>query len=68
MRDILFKLKQLYYFLLSAFELWKSDIWDRDLDEPYCCDGRECCCEGLSLRLLYGDVRDHGAQQETRQQ
>jgi hypothetical protein len=48
--DILKKLKAFWPYLQMAFESWKSDIWDKDLDELYCCNGKECCCGGLSVR------------------
>ncbi|MCP5078972.1 MAG: hypothetical protein GY951_13065 [Psychromonas sp.] len=51
--DTLFKFKQLYYFLLQGYEAWRAEIWDKDLDEGYCCDGRECLCQGETVREAY---------------
>ena len=50
MKDTIFKLKLLWIFLIDAYENWKREIWKRELDENQCCDGRECCCGGASIR------------------
>lgn len=56
MRDTLFKLKILIGFLSNAFSEWKSELWKRELDVPYCCGGRmqdECGCQGTTVREMY---------------
>ena len=50
MKDIFTKLRQLYLWELNAFYEWKHEIWSRDLDERYCCDGKECGCGGMTIR------------------
>lgn len=37
----------------QAFEYWKSEIWEKDLDALDCCDGRECCCQGKTIREVW---------------
>ncbi len=51
--DTFFKLKQLYYFLLQGYAAWRVEIWEKDLDGVYCCDGRECLCHGETVREVY---------------
>lgn len=53
MRDVIFKLRILALMLRDTFEGWKMSIWQRDLDGHYCCDGRECGCQGSSVRDVY---------------
>lgn len=57
MRDILFKLRVLYMMLCHGIEgaiaEWKSDVWRKELDSRYCCDGRECGCGATTVRELY---------------
>lgn len=53
MSDMLFKIRVLKMLLHNAFDEWRSEIWRRDLDAPYCCDGRECGCQASSTRELY---------------
>ena len=50
MRDFFIKMNILYISLFGAYEEWKREIWDRELDENFCCDGRECGCGGESVR------------------
>jgi len=52
--DTIFKLRLLFLLLRNAFEEWKKDIWQRELDAPYCCGGRECGCGAATVRELYG--------------
>lgn len=62
LRDILDKLRILRDGVIGVYEWWKDDIWPRDLDETYCCDGRECGCGGVTVReahlteKMYDDV------------
>jgi len=54
MRDRLFKLYVLFVVLWDgisgAFQYWKTEIYDRELDERVCCDGRMCGCGGETIR------------------
>jgi len=48
------KLSILYRtFLYSAYEDWKREVWEKDLDQAYCCDGSMCLCRGSSVREVY---------------
>lgn len=49
MRDTIIKLRILFHFIVSAFNDWRASVWGRELDELYCCDGRECACGGLTV-------------------
>ena len=53
MKDKAFKLKLLALMLLRAFECWRQETWGADLDEPYCCGGRDCGCGALTRREIY---------------
>lgn len=53
MNDILDKIAILKMLLRSAFDQWRNEIWEHDLDQPYCCDGRECGCGAMTLREVY---------------
>lgn len=53
MNNTLWKIKMLCLFIMGAFEDWKSNIWVRDPDQNYCCDGRECACGGYSVREVF---------------
>jgi hypothetical protein len=53
MGDFLFKLKILAVLLKGQFHEWRIDVWSRELDERYCCDGRECGCYGVSVRDVW---------------
>jgi hypothetical protein len=33
--------------------MWKKDVWAKDLDSHWCCDGRECCCGGITIRQVW---------------
>lgn len=50
MADIIYKLRILRWMVANTYADWRFTIWRRDLDGNYCCDGRECCCGGESLR------------------
>ena len=56
MRYRLKKIKVLWGLLLSTYEAWREDLWDRDLYENYCCDGRECACEGATVEEMWFDA------------
>lgn len=51
------KLKILFGFLTGAFANWKTEVWIRDLDESYCCNGRECGCGGSSVGQVFGETK-----------
>lgn len=53
MSDIRLKFLILRAMLREAFDAWRSGYWERSLDEQYCCDGRECGCQGSSLRDVW---------------
>jgi len=59
MRDFILKVRILYISLIGAYEEWKSAIWERDLDENFCCDGRECGCGGDSVREAWDMSRKY---------
>ena len=63
MDDRLFKLRILRAFLEEAFTSWRDQLWDRDLDDIYCCDGRECCCGGETIRSVFSSCYPKGADQ-----
>jgi hypothetical protein len=50
MRDLILKLQILCYWLADSFRSWRDQVWARDLDSQYCCDGRECGCYGATVR------------------
>jgi hypothetical protein len=50
MNDLKFKLKVLFVSLIDNFKAWKEQVWNVELDEYYCCNGRECGCMGTSQR------------------
>lgn len=55
MRDAIMKLRLLWSgFLLQSFQEWRTEIWERDLDSRWCCDGRECGCQGMTIREVFG--------------
>lgn len=56
MRDALFKLRILRVMLGGAYTEWRDYIANRDLDGLYCCDGRECCCGGETLREMWANT------------
>lgn len=47
------KIKILATFLRAGFEEWREYVWRKELDAPYCCDGRECGCGALTVRQIY---------------
>lgn len=53
MSDLIDKLKILLVLLHDHYEYWRGNIWRADLDEHYCCDGRDCGCGGATIRELY---------------
>lgn len=53
MKDALTKLRILYRVLSAAYSDWRQEVWSRDLDERYCCDGRECGCMAMTVRDVF---------------
>lgn len=51
--DLLFKLRLLRIFISDATDTWRELVWNRELDSNYCCDGRECCCGGETVRQVF---------------
>lgn len=59
MHDVIVKLRILCDMLSSCIEDWRTNVWAKDLDKRYCCDGRECGCYGLTLRQVCEWNRTH---------
>ena len=53
MNETIDKLRILRIMTENAFREWKKHVWPRDLDQPYCCDGRECGCGAITTRECY---------------
>ena len=66
MRNIAWKLKVLYWHMVGAYDTWKTEVWARDPEERYCCDGGndrgECGCEGLSVRAVWDFISEEAQQ------
>ncbi|MCG7932327.1 MAG: hypothetical protein N0E44_20090 [Candidatus Thiodiazotropha lotti] len=58
MADFLFKIKLLWWFVDEAIRNWRNEVWQRDLDERYCCDGNECACGGVTVREMHEGIYD----------
>lgn len=41
--------------VVMTMQEWRDQIWNRDLDEIYCCDGRECGCGAVTVGEVYGE-------------
>jgi len=52
-KDIITKLITLYWFLRGSYGEWKENVWERDLDRPYCCDGYMCGCQASTVREVF---------------
>jgi hypothetical protein len=50
MKDFFIKLQILCYFILNATWNWKREIWGKNLDSYYCCNGDMCGCQGITIR------------------
>ena len=50
MKDILMKLRILLYFIFDGMKMWKKEVWQRNLNEHFCCNGDMCGCQGISVR------------------
>lgn len=55
MGQIFRKFKLLVGLLTGTFNQWRTEVWKRDLDESYCCSGRECGCGGDSVGQVFGE-------------
>lgn len=64
MSDVIQKLRILTLMLTSTFHDWKGEVWQKDLDSLYCCDGRECCCGGETIRDQWSMIFKIGANNE----
>jgi hypothetical protein len=53
MNDALTKLVILRMMLRSTYDEWRQTVWKKDLDGLWCCDGRECCCGGMTRREAF---------------
>lgn len=53
-KEFLDKLTILFVMIADTKRAWDSEIRNKDLDEPFCCDGNECGCEGMSIGELWG--------------
>lgn len=53
MSDFIFKIRLLPHFIAMGIDEWKREIWRRDLDSAYCCDGRECGCYAMTTRDVW---------------
>ena len=60
MLDLTFKFRVLRLMIASTFEEWRTGVWERDLDSPYCCNGRECGCGASTVREIWSWDVDHG--------
>jgi hypothetical protein len=46
------------FFVLAAwkeygFDYWRKEVWERDPDGRYCCDGYMCGCGGATVRGIF---------------
>lgn len=53
MTDLAFKLRVLRWMLADSYTQWRREVWERELDASYCCDGRECGCMAATVRELW---------------
>lgn len=51
--DAILKLRVLTALLRNTYAEWRKDVWSAELDARYCCDGRECCCGGATVREVF---------------
>jgi hypothetical protein len=66
MKQIIPKLKILLIILMSAFDEWKTQVYPRDIDGHYCCNGDYCGCGGMTIRELYSIEINKPKSQETK--
>lgn len=50
MKDFIFKIHVLFWLLQDQWQLWKKEVWQRNLDEHFCCNGYMCGCQGITVR------------------
>jgi hypothetical protein len=67
-RDAAYKLRILFWMLCEQASMWHKEVWSSNLDVPYCCTGRDCACEGMTVREVWSRQKpDHsGGGGETR--
>lgn len=53
MKQFVDKIRILRMMLWAEFVSWKVQIWDHDMDDYFCCSGRDCACGGESIRDAY---------------
>ena len=53
MADTVLKMRVLWAWLVNTYSEWRKEVWAKDLDQQYCCDGRECGCGGGTVRDNY---------------
>ena len=59
-KDTLWKLRILFrVFLPDTLHQWQHEIWCKDPDTRFCCDGNpmECGCQGVTTREVYDDIQ-----------
>ena len=54
MKDLVFKIKILFYEVFFAIRNWKDEVWSVELDSEVCCSGKQyeypCGCMGTTHR------------------
>lgn len=67
MNDVILKYKILHMMILEAISGWKETINEIGLDAYICCNGRECCCGGMTNREFWeSEIKTYKAKNETR--
>lgn len=49
------KVRILLNLIRGQFDFWRIEVLRRDLDELYCCTGRECGCFGATVGDVFGE-------------
>jgi hypothetical protein len=49
------KLRILVRMIADAVWNWREEVLRRDLNETFCCDGRECGCGAATVGEIYGE-------------
>lgn len=52
-KQVFKKLKILCLFIIQDFKEWKSSVWEKDLNELSCCNGKDCYCSGGTIEDMY---------------
>jgi hypothetical protein len=53
MINFFLKLKVLFWLIQEQFGYWQKEVLEKELDALYCCDGRNCCCGGVTNREVW---------------